>query len=59
MHKSFIITEEDKRRIIGMHLSATKRQYLSEQTAPTTGCTEGNCDRGQGTFVYEIGRAHV
>ena len=31
MHKSFLITEEDRNRILGMHQSATKRQYLSEQ----------------------------
>ena len=30
MHKSFIITEEDKNRILGMHENATKRQYLNE-----------------------------
>jgi hypothetical protein len=33
MHKSFIITEEDKNRILGMHENATKRQYLNEQTS--------------------------
>lgn len=28
----FVITEEEKRRILGLHESATKRAYLSEQT---------------------------
>jgi hypothetical protein len=32
MHKSFIITEEDKNRILGMHEKATKKQYLNEAT---------------------------
>ena len=32
MHKSFIISEEDKTRILGMHQNATKRQYLNEAT---------------------------
>lgn len=31
MHKSFIITEEDRNRILGMHENATKRQYLNER----------------------------
>ena len=29
--KKFIISEEEKNRILGMHQEATKRQYLSEQ----------------------------
>jgi peptidoglycan hydrolase-like protein with peptidoglycan-binding domain len=28
--KKFVITEEEKNSILGMHVSATKRQYLSE-----------------------------
>lgn len=32
MHKSLLITEEDKNRILGLHETATKRQYLSEAT---------------------------
>ena len=31
--KRLIITEEEKQRILEMHQSATKRNYLSEQTA--------------------------
>lgn len=31
MHRSFVITEEEKNRILGIHEQATKRQYLSEQ----------------------------
>jgi hypothetical protein len=32
----FLITEEEKNRILGMHMKATKSQYLSEQAAPVT-----------------------
>jgi hypothetical protein len=32
----FLITEEEKNRILGMHVKATKSQYLSEQAAPVT-----------------------
>jgi predicted secreted protein len=32
----FLITEEEKNRILGMHINATKSQYLSEQAAPVT-----------------------
>ena len=28
MHKSFLITEEEKNRILGMHNNATSKQYL-------------------------------
>lgn len=28
----FLITEDEKQRILGMHETATKRVYLSEQT---------------------------
>jgi len=28
--KKFVITEEEKNSILGMHVNATKRQYLSE-----------------------------
>lgn len=31
----FILTEEEKNRILNMHISATKSQYLSEQDATT------------------------
>jgi len=31
MKNLFIITEEEKKRILGLHENATKRQYLSEQ----------------------------
>lgn len=37
MNRSFIITEEDRKRILGLHQNATKNQYLkiiSEQTEP-------------------------
>src|SRR5210317_737862 len=30
--KKFIISEDERSRILSMHVSATKRQYLSEQT---------------------------
>jgi hypothetical protein len=32
----FLITEEEKNRILGMHMKATKSQYLSEQPDPVT-----------------------
>ena len=32
----FLITEDERERILSMHKSATKTQYLSEQQAPTT-----------------------
>jgi hypothetical protein len=32
----FLITEEEKNRILGMHMKATKSQYLSEQATPVT-----------------------
>ena len=32
----FLITEEEKNRILGMHMKATKSQYLSEQADPVT-----------------------
>jgi membrane-associated HD superfamily phosphohydrolase len=34
--KNFIISEEEKNRILGMHQEATKRHYLKEQLQPTT-----------------------
>lgn len=34
--KKFIISEEEKSRILGMHQEATKRQYLSEQQGTKT-----------------------
>jgi len=36
MHRSFIITEEERNRILGIHEEATKRQYLNEQTSNIT-----------------------
>ncbi len=33
--KKFIITEEERSRILGMHQSATSKQYLKEEVAPT------------------------
>ena len=75
MHKSFIITEEDKNRILGMHENATKRQYLGEQafgpTVPgttnpfqktstqTTGCIDGDCKNGTGTYIVDNGSKYV
>jgi hypothetical protein len=32
----FLITEEEKNRILGMHMKANKSQYLSEQADPVT-----------------------
>jgi hypothetical protein len=57
MRKSFIITEEDKNRILGMHENATKRQYLME--ASTTGCIQGDCENGQGTYTWSDGSKYV
>jgi uncharacterized protein YhaN len=37
----FLISEEEKNRILGMHESATKRGYLTEQTAPAAQPTTG------------------
>jgi len=39
--KKFVISEDERRRILSMHESATKRQYLSEQpaTTPNSGVT--------------------
>jgi len=34
--KKFIITEEEKKRILNLHESATRRQYLSEQSSGET-----------------------
>jgi peptidoglycan hydrolase-like protein with peptidoglycan-binding domain len=36
MKNLFIITEDEKKRILGLHEDATKRQYLSEQYNPNT-----------------------
>jgi peptidoglycan hydrolase-like protein with peptidoglycan-binding domain len=36
MKNLFIITEEERKRILGLHESATKRQYLSEQESEET-----------------------
>jgi hypothetical protein len=36
----FLITEEEKNRILGMHMKATKSQYLSEQAAPVATTTD-------------------
>jgi hypothetical protein len=35
MKKLYFLDEEEKNRILNLHESATKRQYLSEQTKPT------------------------
>ena len=35
MHKSFLITEEEKNRILGMHNNATSKQYLKENEEET------------------------
>jgi hypothetical protein len=32
----FLITEEEKRRILNLHIDATKKHYLLEQAAPTS-----------------------
>lgn len=34
MHKSFIITESEREKILGLHKSATNRQYLNEAKNP-------------------------
>ena len=34
--KKFIITEDERSRILGMHKTATSRHYLNEQTVPVT-----------------------
>lgn len=34
--KKFLISEEEKNRILGMHQEATKRHYLGEQTSPSS-----------------------
>lgn len=41
--KKFIISEDERSRILSMHESATKRQYLSEQGEPQPG---GNVNKG-------------
>ena len=47
MNRSFIITEEDKNRILGMHENATKRQYLNETNI---GIVEANDEGGLDTY---------
>lgn len=41
--KRFLISEDERARILSMHESATKRQYLSEQPAPQPA---GNVNKG-------------
>jgi hypothetical protein len=50
----FLITEEEKNRILGMHLSATKSQYLSEQAAPVTTDTTTAAPATTGTEQSQV-----
>ena len=40
--KRFVISEDERARILSMHESATKRQYLSEQNDDTRDCKSVN-----------------
>jgi len=45
MKNLFLISEEDKNRILNLHENATKRQYLTEQTAPNPQADAGTIRR--------------
>ena len=37
MKNTFLITEDEKKRILGMHVNATKNHYLNESTYTVSG----------------------
>ena len=45
MKNLFLISEEDRNRILNLHENATKRQYLTEQTAPNPQADAGTIRR--------------
>lgn len=45
MKNLFLINEEDRNRILNLHENATKRQYLTEQTAPNPQADAGTIRR--------------
>jgi hypothetical protein len=51
MKKLFDINEDEKNRILEMHVSATKRHYLNEQAAPTPR-TPGVVNQPSGTIGF-------
>lgn len=51
MKKLFDINEDEKKRILEMHVSATKNFYLNEQSAPTPR-TPGVVNQPSGTIGY-------
>jgi hypothetical protein len=55
--KKFLISEEEKKRILGMHKDATKRHYLGEQS--NTGVTEpSSTETAKPTFTGGDGVAY-
>jgi len=54
--KRFVISEDERRRILSMHKSATKRQYLSEQpaTTPNSGVTRTDAVTSKPNFAQYI-----
>jgi hypothetical protein len=55
--KKFLISEEEKKRILGMHKDATKRHYLGEQS--NTGVTEpSSTETAKPTFTDSDGVAY-
>lgn len=56
MKNLFIISEEEKRRILGLHESATKRQYLSEQWPKGQLFRKGGMENGRTDVVDATGK---
>jgi len=52
--KKFIITEEERSRILGMHQSATSKQYLKEETGYDS-LGGGKINDGPGAYNYFMG----
>ena len=53
MRKLFNIDQDEKNRILEMHVSANKRHYLNEYSGVAFG------DEQNGLKIEKIGRAHV
>lgn len=56
MKNLFIITEEERKRILGLHESATKRQYLSEQWPKGQLFRKGGMEGGRTDVVDATGK---
>ena len=57
-YKRILISEAEKKRILGMHNNRKKNPTTNNflfETEKKTGCIEGDCENGKGTYTWPDG----